>query len=260
MMCTLNIQIPGKTLISYVVDRNWILRNLDRKFAREVKWDTLKNLKNVQCPDYLIQELTDQTDVVPIEQILPNNIDRVIWGVICTYLTLSERFVREYEDRVEWNLVSSCQDISEDFLVEFVSRIVWNNIPNKPQICIPANSVTASSEVCWLSDVKRIYDQLNPRNLQFEETSRKPLRQVKELSNLKLFKGSLGYGVYTTSPIMKGCTIGEYCGELMAYEGISNSDDFAEIKQNSGYTMLLRKKSTCGKYVYIESSKAGSIA
>ncbi|GMF14279.1 unnamed protein product [Phytophthora lilii] len=69
----------------------------------------------------------------------------------------------------------------------------------------------------------------------------------------------VGLGVYTTTFLEVGDIIGEYVGQLTAYDAIVEGQPEQAIKQNSGYTMLLHTKSTTGKFVYIEALGCGSM-
>lgn len=82
----------------------------------------------------------------------------------------------------------------------------------------------------------------------------------KTLQTLKLFDtGRVGTGVFTTTDLCVGDVIGEYAGELSAYDPIITGMPGQKMKQNTGYTMLLNAKSRNNKYVYLEAHKCGSI-
>jgi hypothetical protein len=79
--------------------------------------------------------------------------------------------------------------------------------------------------------------------------------------NLRLFETEdAGLGVYTTTSMEVGDIVGEYCGELVAMEGIRQDDELVQVKNNSGYTMLFNERSNKGLFVYIEPETCGTIA
>ena len=54
--------------------------------------------------------------------------DKVAWGWISKYQTLSEDFIREFQYKVNWNWISECQTLSEDFIREFRNEVDWEYI------------------------------------------------------------------------------------------------------------------------------------
>ena len=50
------------------------------------------------------------------------------WKNICTYLPLTEQFIREHKDKVFWVEISAFQKLSEDFIREFKDSVHWENI------------------------------------------------------------------------------------------------------------------------------------
>jgi hypothetical protein len=54
--------------------------------------------------------------------------DKVDWGYISNYQTLSEDFIREFKDKVDWEYISTFQKLSENFIREFQYKVYWGYI------------------------------------------------------------------------------------------------------------------------------------
>ena len=57
--------------------------------------------------------------------------DKVDWGYISYYQTLSEDFIREFKNKVKWYSISKSQTLSEfgeEFIREFKDKVYWINI------------------------------------------------------------------------------------------------------------------------------------
>lgn len=77
---------------------------------------------------------------------------------------------------------------------------------------------------------------------------------------LKLFNSRVGLGVYSETALEVGDIVGEYCGILCPYDGVRDLDEpGVRLKYNSGYTLLMRTRSTRRKFVYIEDAQCGGI-
>ncbi|OWZ03528.1 Set domain-containing hypothetical protein [Phytophthora megakarya] len=77
---------------------------------------------------------------------------------------------------------------------------------------------------------------------------------------LKLFDTQrVGLSVYTTADMDVGDIVGEYTGELREYDAVVPGQPPIAVKQNSGYTLLMRTKSVRKKYVYVDALHCGSI-
>jgi SET domain-containing protein len=56
-----------------------------------------------------------------------------------------------------------------------------------------------------------------------------------------------------------GDIVGEYVGQLLAFEGKVDGLPPTAWKYNSGYTLLFNKRSTKKKFIYVEAASCGSI-
>ncbi|RLN89316.1 hypothetical protein BBJ28_00023231 [Nothophytophthora sp. Chile5] len=144
----------------------------------------------------------------------------------------------------------------------------------------------------WPTDVTRITQSLNPDGVLFDDVdgdrcechgdcyrdtclnslmhiycTRRLCRLGAMCSNapqenrtLQLCRTGNGLGVRTICPLEIGDFIGEYCGVLCPYDGVLPGQIAPKLKQNSGYTVLIPKMDTSGRFIYIEPKANGSIS
>jgi len=74
-------------------------------------------------------EINELIDKLELDCSINEFQDKVDWGYISAYQTLSESFIREFQDRVVWDLISYYQTLSESFIKEFQDKIKWDNLP-----------------------------------------------------------------------------------------------------------------------------------
>jgi hypothetical protein len=47
---------------------------------------------------------------------------------ISKFITLSEKFIKEFRNNLDWDLILECQELSENFIKEFLHEINWEFI------------------------------------------------------------------------------------------------------------------------------------
>ena len=62
------------------------------------------------------------------EEFIEKYHDKVYWGYISLYQTLSEEFIEKYQDKVNWHCISKYQTLSEEFIEKHHDKVYWGYI------------------------------------------------------------------------------------------------------------------------------------